>query len=356
LHLLFKSLPGVRSEALPLPEVLDREARALVAALRAGSRGARHVLESTQQAAPTWQQGRSDVASVAPKLEDARRAVARWHGFAEWADVARSSVNVDPLFEAAADAIVEGDAVELLALLEHSPALARARSPYPHRATLLHHVAANGIENNRQWQSPRNAVEIAKLLLAAGAEPDATCDSYGRGGNTTLELLVTSSHPAVAGVQADLVEALCNAGAKPDGLADDGLPLWAAVKSGYADAAERLAHCGARVDNVLLAAAVGDMPRLRGSFDAEGRLLPEPTRGTERLGPGGPAAAPEHLLEYALIYAAGHGRRAAVELLLELGPDLEVREPVWNDTAFDKATYQGRRDIIGLLEAARARG
>ena len=77
LHLLFKSLPGVRSEALPLPEVLDREARALVAALRAGSRGARHALESTQQAAPTWQQGRSELASVAPKLEDARKMEAQ---------------------------------------------------------------------------------------------------------------------------------------------------------------------------------------------------------------------------------------------------------------------------------------
>ena len=80
---------------------------------------------------------------------------------------------VDPAFEAACDAIVEGDAAVLRALLARDPALLHARSRFAHHQTLLQHVAANGIEHSRQWQSPPNAVEIAEILLGAGAEPDA---------------------------------------------------------------------------------------------------------------------------------------------------------------------------------------
>src|SRR4029079_14228007 len=82
------------------------------------------------------------------------------------------------------------------ALLGAPPELARARStrithfdPPAHRATLLHYVAANGVEGYRQV-TPANAVDVARLLLQAGAEVDALADMYG-GHHTTLSMLVS---------------------------------------------------------------------------------------------------------------------------------------------------------------------
>jgi hypothetical protein len=52
-------------------------------------------------------------------------------------------------------------------------------------------------------QLPLNGVEIMRLLLDRGADADALCDRYGGGnGATTLCLLVSSSHPAIAGTPA----------------------------------------------------------------------------------------------------------------------------------------------------------
>src|SRR5689334_12527045 len=99
-------------------------------------------------------------------------------------------------FEAAADAVIAGDLRTLEAALAAEPALVTARSARPHRATLLHYVAANGVEDERQV-TPPNAVRVAEVLLAAGAEVDALAETYGGGpAQTTLNLLVSSCHPA----------------------------------------------------------------------------------------------------------------------------------------------------------------
>jgi hypothetical protein len=182
-------------------------------------------------------------------------AVARDHGYTSWAAAGKHSSDlVDGRFEAAADSIQWGDIAALQKLLDQDPALVRARSPFAHHATLLHHVAANGIEVERQLQTPPNAVEIALLLLQRGSEPDSVCDTYGgKGFQTTLYLLVSSIVPAIAGVQAQLVEELCRSGAAANGPGDDGDPLWTAITFGYTDAAEALVGCGARSITLCLA-------------------------------------------------------------------------------------------------------
>jgi hypothetical protein len=63
------------------------------------------------------------------------------------------------------------------------------------------------------------------LLLRAGADPNATCSGWNGSGATTLEVLASSCDPADAGVQAELVDALCGAGAKVNGIDGDGAPL-----------------------------------------------------------------------------------------------------------------------------------
>ena len=117
---------------------------------------------------------------------------------------------------------MNGDLAVLEFALRRNPALIGARSsriccfdPPVHRATLLHYVAANGVEAYRQ-RTPPNAVEIARALLEAGAEPDAFADMYGAQ-CTTMSMLVSSGHPAKAGLQVPLVELLLDYGAAIDG-------------------------------------------------------------------------------------------------------------------------------------------
>jgi ankyrin repeat protein len=349
LDLLFQELPDVRARTLPLQELLERQ----VVALQDGHRARLPAVAELLRLHSPWRGMRrasdDEIFARPLSLDQARSSVAGLYRFAGWPDVvAHGTDPVDPAFEAAADAIVAGDAEALRALIQAHPGLVQARSPFKHRSTLLHYVAANGVEEMRQWQSPANAVEIARILLEAGADPDATCPCYGPD-DTPLYLLVTSGHPAGAGVQADLVELLCRAGARPDGRDDDSRPLWEAIKFQYAPPAERLARCGARVDNLLFAAAVGDLAAVT-------RLLEHPPSP-----PWGQARAlardlpPDHVLEHSLIFAAAHGRRAVVELLLARGPDLTVREPFWKATALEAARFHKRDEIAALLEAAGAR-
>lgn len=90
----------------------------------------------------------------------------------------------DAIFEAAVDAIVGGDEAAVKALMAQYPDLVRSRSSR-HGATLLHYVSANGVEDARQ-KTPANAVAIARILLEAGADPDATAEFYTTYGGTPL--------------------------------------------------------------------------------------------------------------------------------------------------------------------------
>ncbi len=166
----------------------------------------------------------SEVRSAALELADTKLAIARWYDFRDWPALAAYVEAVTPdgspvfLFESAVDAVVNGDLAALQLLLRDHPELIRARStrithfdPPVHRATLLHYIAANGVEGYRQ-RTPANAVQVAAMLLSAGAEVDALADMYG-GQCTTMSLLVSSCHPANAGLQVDLAETLLGFGA-----------------------------------------------------------------------------------------------------------------------------------------------
>jgi hypothetical protein len=91
-------------------------------------------------------------------LDDARLAIARNYDFLDWPSLAAYVETVSqngPVleFESAAEALVNGDVAAPEAALRRDPALVRSRSsrlccldPPVHRATLLHYVAANGVE------------------------------------------------------------------------------------------------------------------------------------------------------------------------------------------------------------------
>jgi hypothetical protein len=97
---------------------------------------------------------------------------------------------------------------------------------------------------------------------------------------------------------------------------------------------------------------VTDLPKVKEYLRGDGRLLADQARSAQRIGVRGPRLDPDHLIEYALIYGSGLGRRAVVEFLLAGNPDLGVREPTFHSTAAGMARYHHRDDIAALLEAS----
>jgi len=272
-------------------------------------------------------------------LADAQFFIAREHGFTSWPKFARHVQALaranSPVshFEAAADAIVSGDAAALRKLLRDHPELARERSTREHRSTLLHYVSANGVEDFRQ-RTPRNIVEIARLLLDAGADVNAESDAYG-GGCTTLGLVATSIHPEKAGVQIPLLQALLDRGARFDQPSAGGNGhslINACFANGQPRAAEFFASLGAPVD-LEAAAALGRIGIVRSYFDENGVLQ---------------SHAKRQQVESAFDYACTWGQRDVVEFLLEKGisPDLRNAD---GRTGLHNAAWGAHIDVVKLL-------
>ena len=277
-------------------------------------------------------------------LADAQLVIAREHGFESWPKFADCVEGLQrrnsPVaqFEAAADAIISGDLATLRELLERDPGLIRARSTRTHRATLLHYVAANGVENYRQ-KTPQNVVPIAELLLRAGAEVDAMADMYG-GGSTTLGLVATSIHPEQAGVQNALMETLLKHGADidhPQGAGNRQCLVNGCHANGRRAAVEFLASRGARLD-LEAAAGLGRLDVVRSFFDAKRELK---------------ASATEAQMKSGFNWACEYGRTAVVEFLLQT--KLDVNAIHRGETGLHWAAFGGHADIVRLLLQHRAR-
>ena len=94
-------------------------------------------------------------------LDAMRQIVVCDHGFASRPEVGGT---VDRRFETAVDAVTLGELTTLLILLERDPYAVMVPAAHGHCATLLHYVAANGVEIRRQVV-PANAPEIARGAL-----------------------------------------------------------------------------------------------------------------------------------------------------------------------------------------------
>src|SRR5688572_4168843 len=271
-----------------------------------------------------------DTLSRGPRLSSAQFVIARAHGFESWPRLAKhlealaAASSAIASYEAAADAIVDGAADTLTALLRHTPDLIGTRSTREHRATLLHYVAANGVENYRQ-RAPANAVAIATILLDAGADVDAEADMYG-GGATTLGLVATSVHPQQAGVQKDLMELLLRRGARMDDRIVN-----ACLANGQPDAAEYLAERGARLD-LSAAAGIARLDVVKTFFDGVRR--PSPAQ-----------------MHSAFALACGYGRAAVVEFLLDAGVDVNARLQGFGSghTGLHVAAYGAHAGVVRVL-------
>ena len=226
----------------------------------------------------------------------------------------------DAQFETAVDAVTRGDIETLTFLLRADPDLVRARSSREHHATLLHYAGANGVENERQ-RTPANIVDVAKLLLDAGADIRSMADMYG--GSDTFGLVATSIHPILAGVQEPLMEFLLRRGATFDGRT-----INACLANGRGKTAAWLAaRLGDDALDLEAAAGVGRLDLVRKRFGQ--------STDAQKLG--------------GLAWACEYGHTGVAVFLVEYGVPIDARLPPHGETGLHWAAYEGHLDTVNAL-------
>jgi hypothetical protein len=274
------------------------------------------------------------------------------------------------LMQQAVTAVCTGDAQTLRTLLHDHPGLARARvqddtghySGYFHHATLLHHVSGNPLPE----KIPDNVVEIARMLLAAGAEVDAHTDGGPSQptdpGSTTLGLLVSCGPAMHAHIQ-ELADVLVAAGANVDD--GKGGVLGVALQYSSWDGVSALLRHGVSLD-LLFASGVGDLARVQSFFTPQGALKPKavflggypqlPHGPSESQGgyatwPHGADDAQSEQLAEALVFATSMKenphRMDVVRFLLEHGA--QPKMTVYGQTALHNAAWIGDVALCRLL-------
>ena len=175
-----------------------------------------------------------------------------------------------------------------------------------------------------------NGPQIARILLAAGGDPNARDPEPGA---------ETPLHWAASSDDSDVARVLIDGGADinmPNGSI--GTPLDNAIGYGCWNVARLLVERGARVDNLWTAAGLGMVDRLRELIEG----LPAPT--------------PDQVCQ-AFWHACGAGQRRAAEFLLHQGADLNWQPEYAHGTALDAAQGRGtqRENVIGWLRERGAR-
>ena len=267
-------------------------------------------------------------------LDDAKLLVAREYFLEDWDDLARfasEAAGDGPVarFETAVDAVIAGDRAALEQMLRDDPSLTHARSARSHHATLLHYLAANGVEGYRQ-RTPPNAVEIARLLLDAGADANALGDMYDER-CTTLGLLVSSTPPHDAGLQVPLAELLVERGAAQDVPGSKwNAAIHCALIFGFLDTARALAARAGKPADIRVAAGLGDLGETA-------RFLPTSDEASRQV---------------ALVLACMHGHARVARLLLATGADPDRYNPEGHhahSTPLHQAVWGNHFDVVRLL-------
>jgi ankyrin repeat protein len=140
-----------------------------------------------------------------------------------------------------------------------------------------------------------------------------------------------------------------------------------ALAFGYKDAAEALVRRGARIESLAAAAGLGrldDAQRLLATAGPEDRhralvlaaqlgqveivrLLLDAGEDPNRYNPKG-----NHSHSTPLHQAVWSGHRAVVELLVEGGARLDIKDTIYDSTPLGWAEYGGRREIADYLQRA----
>jgi hypothetical protein len=209
------------------------------------------------------------LASGRIQLADAQLVIARELGYGSWA-----KLKEDLIFLNAVAALDAGDIPRLTSLINDHPSVLKYhcrtgmwyKEGHYKGSTLLHHVAGNQSYGHVRIPLPPNVVEIARLLLDHGADPNVKNDN----GRTPVSLLYISKEADEAGVRFPLIDMLLTHGTDLLEMLKDEDPI------DRIRAAETLARTGdATVIPALIEALKDESPGVRNTV----------TQGLARLGP-----------------------------------------------------------------------
>jgi peptide-methionine (S)-S-oxide reductase len=240
---------------------------------------------------------------------------------------------LDALFHEAVSAIDAGDVATLERLLTTHPRLVRERLDSPgawlrdkvggaldgffRQPYLLWFVAEDPVRNG---MLPRNIARVAGAIIQAAKRTGV--DTLQEQLDHALRLVAWSWVARQCGVQLELIDALIDAGASPDGIPDNAL-----VNGNFA-AAEHLVERGARV---TLPAAL-----CLGRWDDVRRLAATASAGEKQMG---------------LVLAALNGKAEALATVIGLGVDLNTpsADLYSHATALHHAVCSGSLDAVRVL-------
>ncbi|MGA8301918.1 MAG: ankyrin repeat domain-containing protein [Terriglobales bacterium] len=320
---------------------------------------------------PRFRQSPDDEIFNAPlKLADAQLAIARESGFQSWTRLKRRVEQPTPsdrldlrhherikdsIFRHAVDLIDAGDAAGLRAYLRAHPGLVHQHvvfegMNYFHNPTLLEFIAENPV---RRGTMPKNIVEVAKVILDAGAGRDKTEL------NQTLMLVATGSVARECRQQTLLIDLLCDRGADP------GSAIEIAAVLGEIESLRALIQRGARV-TLPIAAALGGVDEFRRQLPEASaeerhlalaiaadygqievmRMLLDAGEDPNRYNPVG-----GHSHTTPLHQAAMHGNEEMVRLLVGRGARLDIRDVLWHATPADWAKHEGNAKVEAYLRS-----
>lgn len=300
------------------------------------------------------------------KLSDAQLTIAREAGFPSWPRLKRhiekptfaDRLNLphherieDPPFRRAVDLLDSGDVAGLRAHLKRHPNLTRQHvlfegGNYFRNPTLLEFIAENPI---RHGKLPKNIIEVGEVIIDAGVEQAAL--------NETLMLVSTGSVPRECGAQIPLIGLLCDYGADPNSA------ILPAALHHELEAVHALLRRGAGI-SLPIAAALGrvdDARRLLANAGSEDRhlalsiaadfghaeivcLLLDAGQDPDCYNPIG-----GHSHTTPLHQAAGAGHLDVVQLFVERGARLDMKDVLWHGTPADWAEYAGQKEIAQYL-------
>lgn len=301
-------------------------------------------------------------------VSDVQLAIARESGFQSWTRLKRHIEKPtlsdqlslphherieDATFRHGVELLDAGDVAGLRAHLKQHPNLAHQRvvfegGNYFRNPTLLEFVAENPV---RRGILPSNIVEVTQVILDTGIQQSAL--------NETLGLVCSGCVSRQCHVQLPLIDLLCDRGADPNSA------VHGALAHGEFEAVNALIRRGARV-SLPVAAALGrieEANRLILSADGKDRhsglalasefghveivrALLDAGEDPSRYNPVG-----FHSHSTPLHEAASAGHEEVVQLLVQRGAKLDLKDTVWQGTPVDWAKHEKRAAIESFLRS-----
>lgn len=249
---------------------------------------------------------------------------------------------MDPKFHPAVAAIKAGDLARLRTLLDQDPSLATARSSRSH-PTLLQCLALEALD-------VPNKVEMAELLIDRGADING---AFGA---------------AVCIDNVEITELLLDHGAAINGTGSWS-PLEEALYWKNQRVIDLLLKRGASVDNLRKASALGRIDLIESFFNSDGSLKPEAGKINWPFGElaesnlksgikkelqakiAGWSDDSQEIIDNAFVYACMHNQIDAARLLLAKGAQINAIPPGfdYSGTGLHYAALHGHRQMIDLL-------